>query len=116
MSLGTTNTARALKTAWLVASAAVFVGLLIWEGDGEAQRYLVWTMLAFCFPLGLLAIPFTIATGFLAQMNSLLGSLIPRNEYLWVWFWLFAFGYVQWFWLLPGVVRLIKRFFSGQPR
>ncbi len=116
MSLGTTNTGRALKTAWLVACAAVFVAFLIWKHNGKAQDYLSWTMLVLSFPLGLLATPFIVVTGFLAQMISPLGSLIHDNEYLMVWFWLFVFGYVQWFWLLPLVVRLIKRYFSGQPR
>ena len=80
------------------------------KGQGDAQRFLSWTLLVLCFPLCLLAIPLIIATGFLAQMISPLGSLIQVNDYLMVWFWLFAFGYVQWFWLLPGVVRLIKRY------
>jgi hypothetical protein len=116
MSAGTTNTAHALKTAWLVACAAVLVGFLIWRGNGEAQDYLSWTMLVLSFPLGLLAIPFIIATGFLVQMISPLGSLMQGKDYLMAWFWFFVFGYVQWLWLLPRVARLMKRYFSGQPR
>ncbi len=51
MSLGTTNTARALKAAWLVACAAVLVAFMIWRGKGEAQDYLSWTMLVLSFPV-----------------------------------------------------------------
>ena len=116
MSLKNGNRARALKIAWLVACAVVLVAIVIYKGDGEAERFLTWTMLVLCFPLGFLGIPFIIATGFLAQMISPLGSLIQLNDYLMVWFWIFVFGYVQWFWLLPVVVRLIKRYASTQPR
>ena len=110
MSLQTTDIARASKIVWLVTCAAVLLAFLMWKGDAEAQRFLTRTMLVLCFPLGLLAIPFVIATGFLAQMISPLGSLMIRfGDYVMVWFWLFVFGYVQWFWLVPGVVRLVKK-------
>ena len=80
------------------------------------QDFLSWTMLALSFPMGLLALLLIIATGFLAQMISPLGSLIQGNESLMAWCWFFAFGYVQWFWLLSGAVRFVKRYSSGQRR
>lgn len=115
-----TMTGLILRTAWLVACLAVLLGFLIFEGDANVQRYLFWTMLAFCSPLGLLVYPSTLATMFLVRMIPIVGSVVEfltgRNEYLVVWFWLFAFGFVQWFLLAPAIVRLIKKLFSGQPR
>ena len=116
MSLETTSTARALKIAWLVAYGGVLVAFLIFKGHGDAQSYLSWAMLILSFPLSLLGLLFIIATGFLAQMISPLGSLIQGNESLLAWFWFFVFGYVQWFWLVPRTVRFAKGYFSSQPR
>jgi hypothetical protein len=115
-----TMTGLILRTGWLLACLAVLLGFLMFEGDANAQRYLFWTMLAFCFPLGLLVYPFTIVTMFLVRMIPVIGSLFEfltgKNDYLVVWFWLFVFGFVQWFLLVPGIVRLFKRLFSSQPR
>lgn len=65
------------------------------------------------FPLGLLALPLIIVTGFLAQMISPLGSLLTLfGDYVMVWFWLFVLGFIQWFLIVPGVVKLVKFLFA----
>ncbi|HJX89032.1 MAG TPA: hypothetical protein VJ372_00975 [Pyrinomonadaceae bacterium] len=96
--------------------AVILVGVVISKGDGETERFLTGPMLVLSFPLGVLARPLVILTGFLTQMISPLGSLVQINNYVMVWFWFFVLGYVQWFWLVPSVVRLIKRVFFGQLR
>ena len=102
--------ALAFKTVWVVACAAILLAFLLWRGDAEAQRFLASTMLVLSFPLGLLATPFILVSGFLAQMISPLGSLLTTfGDYVMVWFWLFVFGFIQWFLLVPGVVRLVKK-------
>lgn len=110
----TRNPLRILKIAWLVACAVILAGVVTFKGDGETERLLSWAMLVLSFPLGLLGIPLIIFTGFLAQMISPLGTLIQINDYVMVWFWFFVLGFVQWFWLVPGVVRLIRRYFFSQ--
>lgn len=116
MRLEKRNVARILKIAWLAACAVVLVGVVISKGDAETERFLTRTMLVLSFPLGVLASPLIIVTGFLAQMISPLGSLVQINDYVMVWFWFFVLGYVQWFWLVPSVVRLIKGLFFSQRR
>ncbi len=116
MRLEKRNVARILKIAWLAACAVVLVGVVISKGDAETERFLTQTMLVLSFPLGVLASPLIIVTGFLAQMISPLGSLVQINDYVMVWFWFFVLGYVQWFWLVPSVVRLIKGLFFSQRR
>ena len=112
-------TGLALRTAWLLACLALLLGFLIFARDGNMQLYLFWTMLVICFPLGLLAYPFTFATMFMAQLVPGVGSVVQflagNNDYLVVWFWLFVFGFVQWFLLVPGIVRLVRKLF-GQRR
>ena len=62
------------------------------------------------FPLGLLAMPLVLVTGFLAQMISPLGSLLTTfGDYVMVWFWFFVLGFVQWFLIVPGVITLVNR-------
>lgn len=116
MSPGTRNPARILKIAWLVACAVILIGVVIYKGDAETERFLSRAMLVLSLPLSLLAIPLVIVTGFLGQMISPLGTLIQINDYLVVWFWIFVLGFVQWFWLVPGIVRIIRRYFFSQPR
>jgi hypothetical protein len=110
------NPARILKIAWLAACAVILVGVVISKGDGETERFLSRIMLVLSFPLGLLAIPLVIVTGFLGQMISPLGTLIQINDYVMVWLWIFVLGLIQWFWLVPGLVRLIRRYFFSQLR
>lgn len=108
-----------LRTAWLLACFTVLLGFLIFKRDASAQLYLFWIMQVICFPLGLLVYPFTFVTMFMAQMVSEVGSVVQflagDNDFLVVWFWLFVFGFVQWFLLVPGIVRLVRKL-SGQPR
>ena len=69
------------------------------------------------FPLGLLAMPLILITGFLAQMISPLGSLLTGfGDYVMVWFWFFVLGFIQWFLIVPGVIRVVKKLFSGRAR
>ena len=104
--------ARIAQGAWLIACALVLVGFVLCRGDGEAQDFLTWTMQVLSFPLGLLAIPLVILTGFLAQMISPLGSLLTRfGDYVMVWFWLFVLGLIQWFLIVPGIVKLVRPLF-----
>lgn len=99
--------------AWLVASAFCLVGFLYCKGNVEAQDFLMWTMQVLSFPLGLLALPLIIVTGFLAQMISPLGSLLTLfGDYVMVWFWFFVLGFIQWFLLVPGVVKLVRFLFA----
>ena len=74
----------------------------------------MWTMLVLSFPLGLLAMPLIIVTGFMAQMISPLGSLLTTfGDYVMVWFWFFVLGFVQWFLIVPGVVKMVRLLFAG---
>ena len=102
-----------LKTAWLLACFTVLLGFLIFKRDASVQLYLFWIMQVICFPLGLLVFPFTFATMFMAQVVPGVGSVVQflagNNDYLVVWFWLFVFGFVQWFLLVPGIVRLVRK-------
>jgi hypothetical protein len=83
----------------------------------EAQDFLMWTMQVLAFPLGLLAIPLIIVTGFLAQMISPLGSLLTTfGDYVMVWFWFFVLGFIQWFLIVPGVIKLMRFFFARASR
>jgi len=113
-------TRRILKTAWLVACFAILLGFLMLAGNANATLYLFWTMQVICFPLGLLVYPFTFATMFMVRMIPGVGSVVQflagNNDYLVVWFWLFVFGFVQWFLLVPGISRLIRKLFIGQQR
>ena len=68
MRLEQRNAARILKIAWLAACAVILVGVVISKGDGETERFLTRPMLVLRFPLGFLARPLVILTGFLAQM------------------------------------------------
>jgi hypothetical protein len=108
--------ARIAQGAWLVACAFVLVGFLYCRGNGEAQDFLTWTMQVLSFPLGLIALPLIIVTGFLAQMISPLGSLLTMfGDYVMVWFWFFVLGFIQWFLIVPGIVKLV-RFLFGRAR
>jgi hypothetical protein len=101
--------ARGAQVAWLFACAVVLLGFLISRGDSEAQDFLMNVMQVLSFPLGLLALPLVLVTGFLAQMISPLGSLLTMfGDYVMVWFWLFVLGFVQWFLLVPGIVWVVK--------
>ena len=74
----------------------------------------MWTMLVLSFPLGLLAMPLIIVTGFMAQMISPLSSLlITFGDYVMVWFWFSVLGFVQWFLIVPGVVKMVRLLFAG---
>jgi hypothetical protein len=64
-------------------------------------------MLVLSFPLGVLARPLVILTGFLAQMISL-GSLVQINKLRDGVVWFFVLGYVQWFWLVPGLFGWLR--------
>lgn len=102
--------ARGAQLAWLMACGLVLLRFLISFRDPEAQESLMWAMQALSFPLGLLAMPLIIATAFLAQVISPLGSLLVGvGDYVMVWFWFFILGFVQWFLIVPGVVWLVKR-------
>ena len=101
--------ARVAQVAWLVACVFALVGFLIFRGDAGTQDFLTWTMQVLSFPLGLLAIPLIIVTGFLAQLISPLGSLLTTfGDYVMVWFWFFILGFVQWFLIVPGIVKLVR--------
>ena len=79
----------------------------------EVQDFLTLTMQVLSFPLGLLAMPLIIVTGFLAQMISPLGTLLTTfGDYVMVWFWFFVLGFVQWFLLVPGVIKLVRILFA----
>ena len=109
MKLRSAHIARVAKVVWLVACAFVFVGFLYCRGNTEAQDFLMWTMQVLSFPLGLLAMPLILITGFMAQMISPLGSLLTTfGDYVMVWFWFFVLGFVQWFLIVPGVVKLVR--------
>ena len=82
----------------------------------EAQDFLTWTMQVLSFPLGLLANPLIIITVFLAQLISPLGSLLTLfGDYVMVWFWFFVLGLIQWFLLVPGIIKLFRFLFSRAP-
>ena len=108
MRLEKRTAARILQIAWLAACAVILVGVVISKGDAETERFLTRPMLVLSFPLGVLARPLIIVTGFLAQMISLLGSLVQINNYVMVWFWFFVLVYVQWFWLVPGLFGWLR--------
>lgn len=102
--------ARVAQVAWLVACGLILVGFLICRGNVEAQDLLMLAMQVLSFPLGLLAMPLVLVTGFLAQMISPLGSLLTTfGDYVMVWFWFFVLGFVQWFLIVPGVITLVNR-------
>ena len=108
----TLHIARIARVAWLVVCALIPVGFVICRGDVEVQDFLMWTMLVLSFPLGLLATPLIIVTGFLAQMISPLGTLLTTfGDYVMVWFWFFVLGFIQWFLIVPGVIKLIRVMF-----
>ena len=117
MKLRSAHIARVAYGAWLVACAFALVGFLIFRGDVEAQDFLTWTMLVLSFPLGLLAMPLIVVTGFMAQMISPLGSVLTMfGDYVMVWFWFFVLGFVQWFLIVPGVVKLLKFLLGRAPK
>ena len=108
MNFRSNHIARVAHWAWLVACIFVLVGFLYYRGNGEAQDFLTWTMQVLSFPLGLLAIPLVILTGFLAIMISPLGSVLTLfGDHVMVWFWCFVLGSIQWFLIVPGVVKLV---------
>ena len=110
MDLKISHIARVAQVAWLIACAFVFLGFLITRGNSEAQDFLFRIMQVLSFPISLLAPPLIVATGFLAQLISPLGSLLTTfGDYVMVWFWLFLLGFVQWFLLVPGVVWMVKK-------
>lgn len=105
-------TARVAKVAWLVACVFILIGFVVCRGNVEAQDFLMLTMQVLSFPLGLLAMPLIIVTGFLAQMISPLGSLLTTfGDYVMVWFWFFVLGFIQWFLIVPGIVKLVRVLF-----
>src|SRR5688572_25768467 len=116
MNLRVTHVAHIAQVGWLFAGVLVLVGFLVCRGNVEAQDFLMWTMQVLSFPLGLLAMPLILITGFLAQMISPLGSLLTSfGDYLMVWFWFFVQGFLQWFLIVPGVIKLV-RFLFGRAR
>ena len=113
MDLRITHVAPVAKVAWLVACALILVGFLICRGNVEVEDFLTLTMQVLSFPLGLLATPLILITGFLAQVISPLGSLLTTfGDYVMVWFCFFVLGFVQWFLLVPGIVKLVRFLFA----
>ena len=113
MNFRSKHVARMAQVAWLVACGTCLIGLLICRGNVEAQDYLTGIMMVLSLPLGILAMPLIVVTGFLAQFISPLGSLLTSlGDYVMVWFWFFVLGLIQWFLIVPGIVKLVKFLFS----
>ncbi len=102
------------KVAWVVACIAVLGLFLIVfhiEGRKTEAEWILSVMLLLGFPASLL--------GFLCNMviNAVLfyysiDIVIGRPgvwPYIFTWFVLFTFGYLQWFWLTPRIVRDFRR-------
>lgn len=97
---------RILKAGWLFLTigALAFTYLKI---DADQNRdldlVLAWVMILLCFPASLVGILVSAAFGFIAQDVM---TTMPRSVHIFAtWLIFFAFGYLQWFVLLPRVVR-----------
>lgn len=96
---------RALRFAWLGLCLAVLVMILSAGPNPEQGIIWAYAMLAITFPMGFAAAYLVAFIGFL--LENLFGYIIPydpiANIATWVLF--VAFGYMQWFILLPWLLR-----------
>jgi hypothetical protein len=99
------------KLAWCLISVAILVYALTFrEGPNARERdiIVIYCMLAMSFPLGLVGSGVATALLLLADKLDFPNSVHPLRDTLLTWLLFFGFGYLQWFVLIPWVVKRVK--------
>ena len=103
---------RVLKALWLFACVSILVLTLIYRGPEyrDAVEAEVLVMIALSFPSG-----WIFAYLFLGTLIG--GTRTTELQWIFlVWVPLFVLGYIQWFVLIPAVVRWGRRVFGNRER
>ena len=102
---------KCLKPGWCLTSGAILAYVLTFQ-DGphfrERDILLIYCMLALSFPLGLVGTIFPVALTALMERLGLNVSIHPLRDTLLTWLLLFGLGYLQWFVLVPRVVKRLR--------
>jgi hypothetical protein len=97
---------RISKAGWLFLTigALAFTYLKIDDNQNrDLDLVLAWIMILLCFPASLVGILVNATFGFIAQD---IVTTMPRSVHVFTtWLIFFVFGYLQWFVLLPHLVR-----------
>jgi hypothetical protein len=104
---------RALRTLWLLACTLVLVLTLIYRGPEyrDAVEAEVRIMMGFSFPSGWLAF---VLLDVLQKLKLFdIGKATELQTILIAWITLFVLGYLQWFVLVPTIVRWWRKKFGN---
>jgi hypothetical protein len=102
---------RLTKVAWLIAAATVYAATLAaFDGkpNSDAEDLLGWGMLVLSFPASILyAAAFSLmAEWLLSQFGTVVSTSYTSMTVSWMA--MLALGYVQWFVLMPKLIRKWK--------
>jgi hypothetical protein len=109
----TTALWRVLKALWLLACVSVLAHTLIHHGleHRDAGVALFLTMLALSFPSGWLSL---VMLKLLEMLNLFdISKATELQTILIAWITLFVLGYLQWFVIVPAIVRWWRRRFGN---
>lgn len=99
------------KVAWTVLCVIVLMATLYFfdgKPNSDADTLLAYGMLVLSFPMGLLVVLLLGAVGHLAYMVFGYVATVSYLSIIFSWSVMFAAGYLQWFVLLPSLLRRLR--------